>query len=87
MTKKAIDEAKVGKIYCSGFYHTGVGDMIGYLQYAAGLTPVGCLNEREFYSANFEQGDCVSFRSPLVDPCLLYTSYNFSYYIFCFECS
>lgn len=66
--KKAIDEAKVGKIYCSGFYHTGVGDMIGYLQYAAGLTPVGCLNEREFYSANFEQGDCVSFRSPLVDP-------------------
>lgn len=42
--------------------------MIGYLQYAVGLTPVGCLNEREFYSANFEQGDCVSFRSPLVDP-------------------
>lgn len=66
--KKAIDEAKIGKIYCSGFYHTGVGDMIGYLQYAAGLEPTGCLNEREFYSGNFEPGDCISFRSPLVDP-------------------
>lgn len=65
--KKSIDEAKVGKIYCSGFYHTGVGDMIGYLQYAAGITPVGCLNERELYSGNFSNGDVVSFRSPLVD--------------------
>ena len=66
--KKSIDEAKVGKIYCSGFYHTGVGDMIGYLQYAVGLEPVGCLNERELYSGNFCSGDIVSFRSPLVDP-------------------
>lgn len=66
--KKSIDEAKVGKIYCSGFYHTGVGDMIGYLQYAVGEEPVGCLNERELYSGNFECGDIVSFRSPLVDP-------------------
>ena len=66
--KKSIDESKVGKIYCSGFYHTGVGDMIGYLQYALGLEPVGCLGERELYSANFESGDCISFRSPLVDP-------------------
>lgn len=66
--KKAIDEAKVGKIYCSGFYHTGVGDMIGYLQYAVGLEPVGCLKERELYSGNFDSGDIVSFRSPLVDP-------------------
>lgn len=66
--KKAIDEAKVGKIYCSGFYHTGVGDMIGYLQYAVGEEPVGCLKEREFYSGNFDCGDIVSFRSPLVDP-------------------
>ena len=65
--KKAIDEAKVGKIYCSGFYHTGVGDMIGYLQYAAGLEPVGCLKEHELYSGNFDGGDIVSFRSPLVD--------------------
>ena len=45
--KKSIDEAKVGKIYCSGFYHTGVGEMIGYLQYAIGEEPRGCLNERE----------------------------------------
>lgn len=65
--KKSIDEAKVGKIYCSGFYHTGVGDMIGYLQYAVGLEPIGCLKERELYSGNFEGGDIVSFRSPLVD--------------------
>lgn len=66
--KKAIDEAKVGKIYCSGFYHTGVGDMIGYLQYAVGEEPVGCLNAHELYSGNFNCGDIVSFRSPLVDP-------------------
>lgn len=66
--KKSIDEAKVGKIYCSGFYHTGVGDMIGYLQYAVGLEPIGCLGERELYSANFDCGDIISFRSPLVDP-------------------
>ena len=65
--KKSIDEAKVGKIYCSGFYHTGVGDMIGYLQYAVGLEPVGCLKERELYSGNFESGDIISLRSPLVD--------------------
>lgn len=65
--KKSIDEAKVGKIYCSGFYHTGVGDMIGYLQYAVGLEPVGCLKEHELYSGNFDSGDITSFRSPLVD--------------------
>lgn len=66
--KKAIDEAKVGKIYCSGFYHTGIGDMIGYLQYAVGLKPTGCLKERELYSGNFDCKDIISFRSPLVDP-------------------
>lgn len=66
--KKSIDEAKVGKIYCSGFYHTGVGDMLGYLQYAVGEAPVGCLKEREFYSGNFDCGEILSFRSPLVDP-------------------
>lgn len=66
--KKSIDEAKVGKIYCSGFYHTGVGDMIGYLQYSIGEEPVGCLHERELYSGNFNCGDIISFRSPLVDP-------------------
>ena len=66
--KKSIDEAKVGKIYCSGFYHTGVGDMIGYLQYAVGKEPVGCLKAHELYSGNFNCGDIVSFRSPLVDP-------------------
>lgn len=66
--KKSIDEAKVGKIYCSGFYHTGVGDMIGYLQYASGSEVTGCLNAHEFYCGNFAPGECISFRSPLVDP-------------------
>lgn len=66
--KKSIDEAKVGKIYCSGFYHTGVGDMIGYLQYAVGEEPVGCLCDREIYSGNFDCGEIISLRSPLVDP-------------------
>ncbi|MDE6168243.1 MAG: hypothetical protein K2G28_07270, partial [Acetatifactor sp.] len=66
--QKSIDQAKVGKIYCSGFYHTGIGDMIGYLQYAAGEEPVGCLGEGELYSGNFQPGPIVSFRSPLVDP-------------------
>ncbi len=66
--KKAIEEAKLGKIYCSGFYHTGVGDMLGYLQYAVGEEPTGCLNAHELYSANFSGGEIVSFRSPLVDP-------------------
>lgn len=66
--KKTVEEAKVGKIFCSGFYHTGIGDMIGYLQCAVGLEPIGCLGERELYSANFDIGDIISFRSPLVDP-------------------
>ncbi len=66
--KKAVCEAKVGKIYCPGFYHTGVGDMIGYLQFAAGLEPEGCLKEHELYSGALEPGECLSFRSPLVDP-------------------
>lgn len=65
--KKSINEAKVGKIYCSGFYHTVVGDMIGYLQYAIGEEVIGCLREREIYSGNFNCGDIISFRSPLVD--------------------
>lgn len=66
--KKAIDEAKVGKIYADGFYHTIVGDMIGYLQYAVGEEPTGCLNEHEFFCNTIGEGDCLSFRSPLVDP-------------------
>ena len=66
--KKSIDEAKVGKIYADGFYHTLVGDMIGYLQYAIGEEPVGCINAHEFYCKTMQLGDCLSFRSPLVDP-------------------
>ena len=65
--KKSIDDAKVGKIYLSGFYHTVVGDMIGYLQFAIGQEPVGCLNEHELYSSNFGSKTLCAFRSPLVD--------------------
>ncbi len=66
--KKSIAEAKVGKVYADGFYHTVVGDMLGYLQYAAGIEPVGCLKSGEFYCNTMEEGECVSFRSPLVCP-------------------
>ena len=66
--KKSINEAKFGKIYVEGFYHTLVGDMIGYLQYAVGKEVVGCLNAHEFYSETLPKGDILSFRSPLVCP-------------------
>ena len=66
--KKSIDEAKIGKIYASGLYHTGLGDMVGYLQYAAGEEPVGCLKAGELYSSILDSGSILSFRSPLVDP-------------------
>lgn len=65
--KKSIDEAKVGKIYADGFYHTIVGDMLGYLQFAVGEKPTGCLNAQEFFCKTMPLGDCLSFRSPLVD--------------------
>lgn len=65
---KLINEAKVGKIYADGFYHTVVGDMIGYLQYAAGLEVTGCLKAREFFCRTLKPGRCLSLRSPLVCP-------------------
>ncbi|WP_243126831.1 hypothetical protein [Clostridium sp. HBUAS56010] len=66
--KKYIREAKLGKIYADGFYHTVVGDMVGYIQYAAGMEPMGCLKEKEFYCDTIGNGKTLSFRSPLVDP-------------------
>lgn len=66
--KKAIQEAKVGKIYADGLYHTIVGDMIGYLEYAAGREPTGCLNAHEFFCGTMANGECLSLRSPLVCP-------------------
>ena len=66
--RKAISQLKVGKVYADGFYHTIVGDMIGYLQYAAGLEPVGCLVSREFHTNTIPKGKALSFRSPLVCP-------------------
>ncbi len=66
--KKHINDAKLGKIYADGFYHTIVGDMIGYLEYAAGKDPNGCLGAQEFYAPSLPNGEALSFRSPLVDP-------------------
>lgn len=66
--QKFINQMKLGKIYCDGFYHTAVGDIIGYLQYVAGLDVVGVLKSDEFYvDTIFDNNeDIVSFRSPLV---------------------
>lgn len=66
--KKSIDQMKYGKIYADGYYHTVVGDMIGYLEYAAGKEVKGCLNAKEFYCKTIPLGKCLSFRSPLVCP-------------------
>lgn len=66
--KKLITEMKFGKIYVEGFYHTVVGDIIGYLEYAAGLEPFGCLKEKEFFCSTMDEGNVISFRSPLVCP-------------------
>lgn len=66
--KKSIRQAKYGKIYVDGYYHTVVGDMIGYLEYAAGLDPKGCLKAKEFYCETIPKGRALSFRSPLVCP-------------------
>lgn len=66
--KKAIQEAKIGKIYTGGFYHTVVGDMLGYLEYAAGKDVIGCLGAKEFYCETLPKGKVLSFRSPLVCP-------------------
>ena len=66
--KKTINDMKLGKIYTDGFYHTVVGDLIGYLEYAAGKDPIGCLNAKEFYCDTIRKGKALSFRSPLVCP-------------------
>lgn len=68
--QKFINQMKIGKIYCNGFYHTAVGDIIGYLEYVAGMEVNGVLSAGEFYvNTIFEHGeDLLSFRSPLVCP-------------------
>lgn len=66
--EKTITQMKYGKIWAEGFYHTVVGDIIGYLEYCAGLEVKGCLNAGEFYCNTIPYGECLSFRSPLVDP-------------------
>lgn len=65
---KTIQQMKYGKIYTHGFYHTIVGDIVGYLEYCANKNIKGCLNAGEFYLDTLQSGDCLSFRSPLVDP-------------------
>lgn len=68
--QKTIDEAKIGKIYGNGFYHTVVGDIVGYLEYACGMEVKGVLGYKEFYTKTlFKNHESVfSFRSPLVCP-------------------
>lgn len=67
--EKIITQMKFGKIYVEGFYHIAVGDIIGYLEYAAGLDVKGCLGAHQFYcNTTIPLGKCLSFRSPLVDP-------------------
>jgi len=66
--EKSITQLKYGKVYAEGFYHTVVGDIIGYLEYCAEMNVRGCLNGGEFYSNTIPYGDALSFRSPLVDP-------------------
>lgn len=65
---KTITQLKYGKIFAKGFYHTVVGDIKGYLEYCAGMYVVGCLNGGEFFAKTLPNGDCLSMRSPLVDP-------------------
>lgn len=68
--QKMIDDMKIGKIFARGFYHTIVGDIIGYLEYISGKEPIGILKYGEFYTNTiFKDGqDVLSFRSPLVCP-------------------
>lgn len=65
---KTITQFKYGKIYTRGLYNTVVGDIKGYLEYCAGLPVVGCLNAGEFHNRIIPNGECLSMRSPLVDP-------------------
>ncbi|MNK83580.1 hypothetical protein D3C87_1033970 [compost metagenome] len=65
---KAITQLKYGKIYVDGFYHTVVGDIIAYLEYCAGQEIKGCIGAGEFYAKTLPLGECLSLRSPLVDP-------------------
>jgi hypothetical protein len=66
--KKAITQLKYGKTYASGYYHTVVGDIVGYLEFVAGMEPKGCLGAHEFYADTIPYGKALSFRSPLVCP-------------------
>ena len=65
---KTINMMKYGKIYIRGFYHTVVGDLIGYLEFASGKIPVGTLKFGEFHAQTLPYGKVTSMRSPLVDP-------------------
>jgi hypothetical protein len=66
--KKSITQMKFGKIYTDGFYHTVVGDIIGYLEFASGREPIGCIHAKEFFCDTIPKGKALSLRSPLVCP-------------------
>jgi len=65
---KTIEMMKYGKIYVKGFYHTVIGDIFGYLEFVAGLKPVGTLKYGQFHAQTLPLGEVTSMRSPLVDP-------------------
>ena len=65
---KTIEMMKYGKIYVKGFYHTVIGDIFGYLEFAAGQEPIGTLKYGEFHAQTLPLGEVTSMRSPLVDP-------------------
>lgn len=64
---KTINMMKYGKIYVKGYYHTVVGDIIGYLEFCANKTVKGCLKKEEFLAMTLPLGKVASMRSPLVD--------------------
>lgn len=64
---KTINMMKYGKIYVKGYYHTVVGDIIGYLEFCANKTVSGCLKKEQFLAKTLALGKVASMRSPLVD--------------------
>lgn len=64
---KTINMMKYGKIYVHGFYHTVIGDVIGYLEFAAGKEVKGCLKAHQFFAKTLKPTKIASMRSPLVD--------------------
>lgn len=63
--QKSVKEFKLGRFYVNGRYSFVCQDPVYFLEYAAGLEPIGCLQKGEFYSTGI-QGIRATFRSPLI---------------------